>query len=204
MEDPIDQLAHPDTLPDSLSNETEEMLTEMMKRSRGPEERESRRSHKVTSSVCKVMREMKSDGVHVDDILEYVPVKSVNSIYYHINDECSHDRRVLLTYSECGWMRIRAHEGSPTKDIAEEYNLAPKNARVHLMGKCSHEDGIKPVEPKTLRSNAYSGTPQTTSMCPMCETEFEHPEYVERTTCSPQCNVEYASMKSAHKRAVDD
>jgi len=204
MSEDIRKLADPDTLPTQLGEEQREMLAALMGKSRQPLPDSPKSSHKITSNVCKVMREMKESGVSVKEILDYVPAESPNTVYYHINDNCSHDRRVQITYSECGWMRVKAKEGAATSEVADDYNLSPKNARMHIVGKCSHEDGIEPVNADVLRANAYPDPPMATTSCPVCETEFKHREYINRTTCSEQCNAEYASMKSAKQRASDD
>jgi hypothetical protein len=204
MLEDIGELADPDTLPTQLGEEQRETLAALMAKSRQSLPDSPKSSHKIDTNVCKVMREMKESGVPVEEILDYVPAKSPNTVYYHINDKCSHDRRVQVTYSECGWMRAKASNGKTSAEIADEYNLAQKNARMHILGKCSHEDGIEPVSPDVLRANAYPDPPTVTTTCPVCGTDFQHREYNNRTTCSEQCNVEYASIKSAKQRASDD
>lgn len=200
----IGELADPDTLPTQLDEEQRDMLAALMEKSRQSLPDSPKSSHKIDSNVCKVMREMKESGVSVKEILDYVPAKSPNTVYYHINDDCSHDRRVQITYSECGWMRVKAGNGKTSADIADEYNLAQRNARMHITGKCSHEDGIEPVDSDVLRANSYPDPPMETSECPVCGSEFEHREYADRTTCSNMCNVKYASMKSHQQRVSDD
>lgn len=204
MEDQFGVPASPDTLPQGLNGEARERVASIMREARVSQGENRGESNKVTSIICEGIREMYEQGVPVKEITKQVPVSSHNSVYYHINGECSHEYRVQLTYSECGWMRVKAQKGKSSKELSEEYNLSQDVTTRHIVGKCDHEDGIEPLDSQLLRANAYDGPATTTSTCPVCENKFEHEEYRDRTTCSPECNVVYASMKSKESRFAGD
>jgi hypothetical protein len=204
MQGGLEELAHPDTLPDQLSEENREALASIMEASRSEGGGGPKGTGKVTVDLCNIIQEMYTEGTSVSDIIEHIPVESPNTVYYHLRGDCTHSKRAKISYSECGWMRVKANKGESSKTISEEYNVTQRNAAVHITGKCSHEDGVDPVEPETLRSNSHTGPSMTISVCPVCGDEFDHKEYRERTTCSSECNVVYASRQSAKQRVSDD
>lgn len=199
MDEDFPKLADPEDIPKELGDESREKFITYIKQHKTAKTDWDRTSNKVTKYMCDIINEMHSNGVKPDNILEFMPISSPNTIYYHVRGDCEHEYRTQLTYDECGWMRAKAHQGAPSRTLAMLYNLAQEVATIHLTGKCQHEDGIEPISGPELRANSQSGPETTTSVCPICEQEFEHEAYRPRTTCSTQCNVEYASKMSRQK-----
>lgn len=204
MTDEPSTYANPDTLPSGLSDDTREKLASIMESGMAQSGIRKRDSHVITPLVCEVIREMHEQGVSPTEIVNFFPVKSQSTLYYHINDKCSHNHRVRLTYSECGWMRVKAGNGEPSKVLAEEYGISQRVASRHILGDCSHEDGILPIDPGELRSNSYNGITMTTSVCKLCGDEFEHAKTRDRMACSRECSAKQATIKRLEKESTSD
>lgn len=155
-------------------------------------------SNTVTKEICELIHDMDSKGIPHTDIIECMPFSSQHTLYYHLRKDCQHSYRTKLSYNECGWMRVYAKQGAPLKTLSVLFNISERNASIHLSGECDHEDMLEPVSTKQLRANSVETAPIVTSICPICDQEFTHKEYRDRTTCSEQCRNIYASEKS-HK-----
>lgn len=190
---------NPDELPRQLSDESRERLAQYIRNKTPDKGEKPKTSGKVTPEMCNLFGEMREEGVKVQDIADTFRLESVNSVYYHLADKCTHEKRELLTYSECGWMRTYAHQGAPSRTLAMLYDITQENATIHITGKCNHEDGVEPVSPEKLRENSHLGTEMQESICPECGDDFEHPIYKSQRFCSNGCNARYASKK-AHGR----
>jgi len=188
--------ADPEDLPDVLDSKTKAQLEAYLESKKQDEPNAPRSSGKVTSELCNLMNQMYSDGVNGTDIVDLVPVKSHNTVYYHLGDDCTHARRSRISYSECGWMRIHAENGAPSSTLAILNDICEEHATKHVTGRCSHEDGIKPVDGNVLRNNSRPEVTYTTKECPVCGDTFEYEDYRRRVTCSPSCNGKYASEKA--------
>jgi len=194
----------PDRLPSGISDDVREKLVAIMESGRPQHKTWDRDSHIVTLETCEFIKDMHEEGVSPSVIVDLFPIKSHSTVYYHVNDNCSHTHRVRLTYSECGWMRVKAGNGKSSKELAEEYDITQRVASRHILGDCNHEDGIAPIDPAKLRSNGYDGITMTTSVCASCGKEFEHPKTRDRTTCSVLCNGRYATAERAKLESPTD
>jgi len=190
-------------LPQGLSKDTKERLRQhILAQERS--DKDNNTSNTVTKDLCHLICDLREEGMKVNHILRYMPFSSPNTVYYHLRQECSHKYRSKLTYDECGWMRYYASKGAPSKTLAILYNVSQEVAMRHITGKCNHENMIEPLSGEELRSNGYNKTKLVTKICPICNETFEYPEYNDRTTCSDECNVKYASdMKKAKKVRSD-
>lgn len=197
-------LADPEDLPKGISKDARETMVSIINQHKKDVGEIEKTSGKVTVELCETFSQMKENGVPVSEIQELTHIDSPNTIYYHLRGDCSHQHRAQVTYSECGWMRIKAQQGAGTPELSEEYDLSQENTAVHVTGKCQHEDGIEPVSGDQLYKNSRSSDRWTTSVCPVCGEQFRHKDYRERTTCSDDCNVEYASEMSRKQRAAGD
>jgi hypothetical protein len=155
-------------------------------------------SNIVTKELCELMHDMDSKDIPHTDIIDCMPFSSQHTLYYHLREDCDHSYRSKLSYHECGWMRIYAKQGAPLQTLTVLFNISERNASIHLSGECNHEDMLEPVSTEQLRANSVETAPIVTSICPICDQEFTHKEYRDRTTCSEQCRNIYASEKS-HK-----
>jgi len=204
MDDDHIDYAHPDDLPRHISDDARETLENILEHENtylGWE----RETGKVSEGLCDFIHKLKDEEELSDEqILEMTPINSVNTIHYHYREECTHEKRTRITADECMWMRIKAHDGKSTSELSDEYDLTQRNVRKHVKDNCSHESRIDPVSGDVLRENAYDGPSTATSTCPICGEEFEHRSYVDRTTCSPECNVQYASNQSDYNPKVDN
>jgi len=181
-----------------LPNGLDSDVRNRIRRCRKTEEGQSSTSGKVTKELCDLIHEMDSKDVPHSKIISSMPFSSQHTLYYHLREECEHEYRSRITYSECGWMRIYAKQGAPLQTLSLLFNLSNENTSIHLSGKCGHEDMLEPVSTEQLRSNSTDVASIVTSICPICDEEFTHKEYRDRTTCSEQCRNIYASHKS-HK-----
>ena len=203
MEDEHIDYAHPDQLPEHLGDDVRETLETILEH-KNTYLGWDRETGKVSESLCDLIHKMKADGLTDQEILDATPIHSVNTIHYHYRGDCTHEKRTRITEDECMWMRIKAHNGKSSSELSDEYDLTQENTTIHVTSKCSHDDRVEPIDGEELRSNAYDGVSKTTSKCPICKEVFEHRECADRTTCSPQCNVEYASQQSDFNPKVDN
>lgn len=180
-------------LPSSLSEDAKEAIKKRLQEESGGEVTIDYTSNKVSPAMCESMQDMKSDGMTASEIADEMGISSNTTVYYHLREECSHQYRPKVTYSECGWMRIHSRNGARTPTLAVLYDLSEENVVEHLMGRCNHEDGIEPLTEDECRYTLHSEAGVTVSTCEMCGEEFEHKEYRNRTTCSIKCNAKYAS-----------
>lgn len=194
---PTGSLARVQDIPDELGDESKRKLKSYIRRHRDEHGNWNRDSNKVSAELCSLMHDMHSEGLTAKEIKEPLPISSPNTIYYHLRNDCTHEKRVQLTYDECGWMRVHAHEGAPSTTLAMLYGVNQRVASRHITGKCSHEDGIEPVSPEQLRANGHNLSKTVTSTCPECGEDFKHKDYRERRFCSSQCNAVYAGRKGA-------
>lgn len=206
-----DQLADPSDIPSRIPDDVRRNLVRYIKR-RKKQYRLSdqkiedwdRSSSKVSMELCETIKEMKESGASASDIVDCTPIKSRNTVYYHLRGDCNHSQRSMLTYSECGWIRYKANNGASTKALAVLYNVSKRTILTHATGECGHSHGCETVTGSQLKSNGQSEASTVTSTCAVCGERFEHKEYRDRTTCSSDCNVKYAAQKSANNRATSD
>lgn len=203
MSDDIDY-ADPEDLPRQLDGDSRALLEQYLESKRPDKDGWDRECNKISKDVCELIQEMYEDGVPVKEILKYVPAKSTTAVYYHINEECTHEYRTRVTYDECMRMRMYSRKGARTPTLGVLFNLARTNVQNHIMGKCSHEDGFEPLTAEEARWSLYKERNNTTSICPICGDEFEHKKYHDRTTCSSECNVKYASNAAKDNMVADD
>ena len=204
MNDEHINYADPETIPKGIDQDTKKRLKTYLAQKKKQDSEAKRTSNKVTKGMCDLINDMYEDRASPSEITEFAPVSSPNTIYYHLRGDCSHEYRSIITYSECGWMRVKAHKGMSTSEISSEYNVSERVVISHVTGDCGHEDGIEPLGGDMLYENSLEGPSMTTSTCPVCGDEFKHRSYRDRTTCSSQCNVQYAADKSAEKRVNGD
>lgn len=196
--------ATPDDIPKELNEDARELLIQHLEEMHDSSWSSDSTPGKITKEMCELIHKMRDDGVKWDDIIDYFPISSPSALAYHLNDECSHEKRNRVTYSECGWMRVHARNGAKTQTLSILYNLTHRNVVIHLTGECNHEDGIEPLEGSELYKNSRSVDNWVTSECPVCEAEFKHREWRDRTTCSSECNIKYASDIAHSKATVGD
>lgn len=201
MQDEHLNYAKPEDLPDQLDEDSRALLTQYLESKRGDKDSWDRECNKISKEVCDLINEMKEDGVPAKEILDYIPAESTTAVYYHYRGDCTHEYRTRVTYDECMRMRMYSRKGARTSTLAILFNLARTNVQNHIMGNCSHEDGFEPLTAEEARWSLYMERNDTSSICPICGDEFEHKTYQDRTTCSPECNVKYAS-NAAHNRAT--
>lgn len=161
-------------------------------------------TNKVSKAMCEDMKHRYENGATANDILQDFPIETTDTVYFHVNDKCTHTQRSKVTYDECGWMRVKSKKGAPTKTLAVLYNVSQDTAYEHISDRCNHELHIDPVEPSKLRDNMHPNTETVTSTCAVCSKEFEHKNYVKGTTCSNRCSALYASQKAQESFASND
>lgn len=194
-----------DTLPDGLSQDVKSKVKDLVVSDEKDNLEWDRTTSKISSEVCDAMNRLSDRGVSATDIAETFGISSHTTVYYHLNDKCKHEYRSKVTHSECGWMRYHANNGAPTSTLAILYNISEKHARRHILGKCSHRHECPTPTPEELRSNGYNNAKDlVTSVCPICEEEFKHKPYYDRTTCSEECKYRYIGRQSAKARANSD
>lgn len=194
-------LADPEDLPTGLSEDIRKALVKYLKRKKKSKDDWEHTSAKVPIYLCDLMRDMHDEGLPGTKIVNLVPVKSQATVYYHLRDDCSHDYRSQLTYDECGWIRMYAKKGAPSKTLAVLYDISQEAIARHATGRCSHDHGCKPIDSQELHNNGRAETPMTTSTCPECEESFEHAEYKEQRFCSNKCNAIFAAKKGGQAYA---
>ncbi len=196
------RLGSPESVPNQIDSDIRDKLTEYLELKQKEHKNETPTSYKVTVELCQIMKDMHEDGAKATEIRDAMPISSTGTVRYHVNDNCKHNRRSRITYSECGWMRIKAEKGKTTKELSEEYDTNQRIVRKHVTGDCNHESGVDELEGSQLESAKPNKVDRVKSTCPVCGSEFEHRKTEERTTCSKQCNMKYASMKS-HGKSPD-
>lgn len=198
MDDEHIEYADPQDLPDRISDDPRRMLKSIIRGGKGAEGSWSTENRKVPKSLCEFINTLHDEGVGSTQIIDMIDhINSVNTICYHLRGDCSHDSRMRILRDECGWMRIKAQQGAGSAELAEEYDIAKENVAVHVTGRCSHDCSIEPISGDQLYKNSRSNEETiTTSVCPVCDDQFEHREYRERTTCSQKCNSKWANMKA--------
>lgn len=179
-------------LPNGMPTEQKERILRVIEQQEDRlDSEDGKTSNEVTKELCESMKKLSVEGCSASEIVELMPIKSKSTVYYHLNDKCSHKHRSMLTYDECGWMRVYAIQGAPTSTLALLYNVSRKAAHTHLTGNCGHSEHIEPLTGEQLRANAekhirgYNET--TTTVCKICGDEFEHKVYRDRSFCSTQC-----------------
>lgn len=186
-----------------LPNGLDEYVKERIKAYNEFDTAEYKDQNVVTKDMCETIKKLDSKDIAHDDIVDMMPFSSPNTLYYHLSDKCTHEHRSRVTYSECGWMRVYAQKGAPTKTLSVLYNISMRNAVIHLTGKCNHEDGIEPLHSEDLRANGYSTPTMVSSICDECGNTFEHKEYRDRRFCSTRCRNVYGG-KAAQGLVVED
>jgi len=193
-----------DEIPSGINNETAEYIKNYIKKEETKDLEWDHTSSKVTVELCDTMNKLYDKGLTAGEIADMFDLESHTTVHYHVQKKCTHEYRSKVTHSECGWMRFHANNGAPTKTLATLYDLSEKHTRTHVLGKCSHDHECPTPSPSELRSNGYGKTDMQTSTCPICEEEFEHEAYFNRTTCSEECKYKYIGRKSAEARAKSD
>lgn len=140
-----------DDIPRQITGESRELLKRFINE---PEPKQGKECNKVTKQLCDTMCEMKQSGMSGSEIADNIGIVSQNAVYYHTRGDCTHEKGNKITYSECGWMRVKSRKGALTETLAVLYNVTKRTAQVHLSGKCSHDQGIEPV-PKDVRYQNY-------------------------------------------------
>lgn len=192
----------PESVPDQIEPETKKRLKSYLKRKRDERKDTTSNSYKVTVELCEIMKNMYENGVGPTDICEIMPFSSPGTVRYHVKDKCEHERRPRVTYSECGWMRIKASKGKSTKALSKEYDTNSRTIRKHVTGGCNHDSGIDDLDPSELEEETTNRVDRVKTVCPICKSAFKHRETEQRTTCSKTCNMKYAAMKS-HGKSPD-
>jgi len=190
-----------ENLPNGLGDDARQKLEAYAKRlseSDISQQNKEKTSNIVSKELCELIHDMDSKDIPHTDIVECMPFSSQHTLYYHLREDCDHSYRSRLSYDECGWMRIYAKQGAPLQTLSTLFNISQRNTSIHLSGECNHEDMLEPVSTEQLRANSVETAPIITSICPVCDEEFTHKKYRDRTTCSEQCRNIYASHKS-HK-----
>jgi len=111
-------------------------------------------TNKVSKAMCEDMKHRYENGATANDILQDFPIETTDTVYFHVNDKCTHTQRSKVTYDECGWMRVQAKNGATTSELCDSYDVSGNTVRRHVTGDCAHEDGIEPIEGSVLRSNS--------------------------------------------------
>jgi hypothetical protein len=202
MSDYQPKYGSPESVPDQLDSEIRDRLKGYLERKRDKQKDNTPNSYKVTIELCEIMNDMYDNGIGPTEICKVMPFSSPSTVRYHVDNKCKHERRSRVTYSECGWMRIKARKGKSTKEISNEYNTDSRIIRKHVTGQCNHESGIDKVSLSELERETRKTVDRVESICPICESAFEHRETEQRTTCSKSCNMKYAAMKS-HGKSPD-
>lgn len=109
--------------------------------------------NKVTKELCNLMCEMRDAGMSGQRIANQLDVVSTNAVYYHTRGDCTHEKSDKITYSECGWMRVKSRKGAQTKTLSILYDTTVRTVQTHLSGDCSHDDGIEPVDSELRYEN---------------------------------------------------
>jgi len=196
--------AHPSDLPEAIGEDEKRKLKKYLNSINDSNSKPNKTSRKVSKQLCSLIEDLAEQGLKPQEICDLIEVKSKNTVYYHLRDECEHKYRDKVTYDECGWMRVYAKKGAPSSTLAILYNVSREIATRHITGKCNHQDGIQPLSGLELRRNSYSGPDMVTKTCPVCGGTFDHKKYNNRTTCSRSCCGKYASMKQHKPKAIGD
>jgi len=193
-----------DSLPDGLSQDVKSKVKRLIVDNETEDIDQDKTTSKVSTDMCNAMNKLYDRGLTQREVADVFDM-SRTTIIYHLNDKCKHEYRSKVTYSECGWMRFHANNGAPTSTLAILYDLSEEHTRRHVLGRCTHSHECPTPSPEELRSNGYNNAKDlVTSVCPICEEEFKHKPYFDRTTCSEECKYKYAGRKSAEARATSD
>jgi len=139
-----------DDIPRQITGKSRELLKSYITK----EDNRGTECNKVTKDLCNAMRELKDSGLSGAEIANKIKIVSPNAVYYHTRGDCTHEKSDMITYSECGWMRVKSRKGALTETLAVLYDTTKRTVQVHLSGDCSHDQGIKPV-PKDVRYENY-------------------------------------------------
>lgn len=139
-----------DDIPRQITGEARELLKGFI----NEEENRGHECNKVTKDLCNAMCELRESGVSGAEIADRIGVVSPNAVYYHTRGDCTHEKGDRLTYSECGWMRVKSRKGALTETLAVLYDTTKRTVQVHLSDDCSHDQGIEPV-PEDVRYENY-------------------------------------------------
>lgn len=146
-----------DGLPRQLNDEMKDLLRsaqeEMGTDARGAGDRTTQ----VTPDKCALLRMMVDEmGTKraVADSLDWI---TYDRVCYHTAGKCKCDERAHVHEDECYRMRMRAHRGAPADTLALLNGLEKKTVWKHLSGRCSHPDGMEPLD--TARGPTPSTVP---------------------------------------------
>jgi predicted transcriptional regulator len=112
--------------------------------------------HNVDIEACEVIKELYEKGMSLQDIADLLGNLSKSGVRYHVQNKCTHKKQGKITYSECGWMRIKARRNKSTKQLSKNYGVSDDTIRAHLKGECHHEDGIIPLSKEEMLSRKSS------------------------------------------------
>jgi len=144
-------LTSEEQIPRQITGESRELLKSFIN---DGEDKRGNECNKVTQDLCDTICKLKKLGKSGSEIADMIGVVSENAVYYHARGDCTHEKGDMITYSECGWMRVKSKKGALTETLAVLYNTTKRTVQVHLSGDCSHEDSIEPV-PKDVRYQNY-------------------------------------------------
>lgn len=103
------------------------------------------RDRQVTPDTCALMRYMAEQVDAKKRVAEAFAWVSYDRVLAHVNGECSCDEITHVHYDECMRMRLRARKGAPARTLALLNDIEVDTVWVHIGGRCSHEDGIRPL-----------------------------------------------------------
>jgi|APHM01.1.fsa_nt_gi hypothetical protein len=142
-----------DKIPNGIAEEQKEKLKQQIKSNSNNTVSKKPIKGKVCQNMCETMKQMSQEGMTYGEIIDCMPVSSRSAVSYHVTNKCEHDQTLSITYSQCGWMRTKAHMGLSifeiTKDIGysdRTYKSMRERVRYHVTGECSHEEGVKPLD----------------------------------------------------------
>lgn len=145
--------AHPSQIPDGTPEHIKNRLKSILSDKRGQDGDTT--PSKINKDLCELINEMYEQDMKASEIMKLIPATSQNTLYYHVRGDCEHEHREIVTFDECGWMRVYSRKGAKTSTLAILYNIHRRTVQKHLRGKCSHEQGIKPLTKQERRWNLH-------------------------------------------------
>lgn len=189
-------------IPRQINGESKQLLESYIRKHRKDKQEADTTGHKVSREMCKVMNNLYEDGTQPKELLEIFPINSKSTLYYHLNDECTHSYRTLITYDECGWIRHYAKKGAPTSTLAMLYDTQSNTIAKHAKGECDHDHGCDTVDRDDLLENSGRDVSYTETECVVCGDTFQHKEWRSRNCCSEECSARKAG-KASHGLSTD-
>ncbi len=143
----------PRQLSDDMRSLVETWRHESNKTARG----EGQRDKQVTPDACAILRMMAEEYDTKRAISDRLAWITYEQVRYHVNGDCACDESNHVHEDECYRMRMYAQRGAPADTLAMLNGLEVKTVYKHISGRCSHPDGMPPVD--TSRGAAPSTAP---------------------------------------------